>query len=118
MSIDDIIKCGIPINENTSETLLTVQTAVEWLQRNTNLKIDFNDINTIASLPSGAKLFIVKFCDLISQSDNVTSESIGGMSQSFSSGNKSDLLIDIAKQLIKPYLKSDFKFISAARRWG
>ena len=116
MNIDDIIKCGIPLNKNTPETLLTVQTAVEWLQQNTNLKIDFNDIKTIASLPSGAKLFIMKFCDLMNQSDNVTSESIGGMSQSFSSGNKSNLLIDIAKQLIKPYLKSDFKFISAVKR--
>jgi len=118
MTVEDIKNCGIPINNKSSETLLQIQSGLEWLQENTTLKIDMNNTDTIASLPSGAKLFILKFCDLVNQSDNVTSESIAGMSQSFSSGNKSDLLTDIAEQLIQPYLKSSFKFVSARKRWG
>lgn len=118
MTIEDIKNCGIPVAGKSDETLLMIQSGIEWLQQNTTLKIDINDIDTINSLPGGAKLFILKFCDLIGQRDNVTSESIGGMSQSFSSENKSGLLMDIANQLIKPYLKTDFKFVSAGKRWG
>lgn len=118
MTIEDIKSCGIPIIDDGEKSLLMVQSGVEWLQQNTILKIDMNNTDTIASLPGGAKLFILKFCDLMNQSDNITSESIGGLSQSFSSENKSVLLMDIAKQLIKPYLKSDFKFVSAGKRWS
>lgn len=118
MTVEDIKNCGIPIIGKDTETLLMVQSGIEWLQQNTTFKIDMDNIETIASLPGGAKLFILKFCDLMNKSDNVISESIGGMSQSFSSENKSEFITNIAKQLIKPYLKSDFKFISAGKRWG
>lgn len=118
MTLDEVKSCGIPIADEKPEALLRVYSGIEWLQQNTTLKIDMNNADTIASLPNGAKLFILKFCDLMSRSEYVTSESVGGLSQSFSSADKSGLLMDIAKQLIKPYMKSDFKFVLSAKRWN
>lgn len=104
---------GLPIDTNNAEVAVMVEAALDWVERNTTL-----EINREAELPSNVKLFVVKFCDLMGQSVGVTSESLGGMSQSFSSGNGTGfLLADLASQLFGSAYKGRNRFVSAVNRW-
>ena len=117
MTLEDLNSLNLPLINPNNETCLYVESALDWLERNTTLVFDKTDINSITSLPAGAKLFIVKFIDVMNVNTAVTSESIGGMSQSFSAANKNSLLMDLANDLIGGYVKSSFSFIPATRKW-
>lgn len=105
---------GLPIDTNNAETAVMVEAALDWVERNTTLVI-----NRESELPSNVKLFVVKFCDLMGQTAGVASESLGGMSQSFSvsAGGTGLLLSDLAKQLFGSAYKGRNRFVSAVNRW-
>lgn len=117
MTIEDIATIGLPIEDPTTETVLYVEAALDWLTANTTLEFDVNNIESLKALPSGAKLFISKFGDVAGRDITVASESLGGMSQSFTSSSQYNNLMSLAQGLISPYLKSAFSFISAKQRW-
>lgn len=104
---------NLPLDVSDAETKLMVDAAVQWIRENTTVKIDPDE-----ELPSNAKLFVVKFCDMLSVSGGVASESLGGMSQSFSvSGGTGFLLADLASQLFGADYKGRNRFVSAKSRW-
>lgn len=113
MTASDFINAGIPIDD-TPISLLYAETAIDWIERNTTLKIDKNNL---AEIPAGAKLFIMRYSGIMERDTTVASESLGGMSQSFSSSSSQDLLYDLASELIGDYLKSQVNFIAAQNRW-
>lgn len=103
---------NLPLDTNDVETRLMVDSAIQWIKANTTL-----DIAEDAELPSNAKLFTVKFCDILSRS-GVASESLGGMSQSFStSGGTGLFLSDLAAQLFGDAYKGRNRFVCAEPRW-
>lgn len=91
---------------------LQIEAAVEWLEQNTTV-----DTTNIDNLPATAKLFISKFCEVNNRQSGIASESIDGLSQSFSSENNTALIWDLANSLLGSYLKSSIQFIPAQRRW-
>lgn len=91
--------------------------ALEYIADNTTLTVNLDDATTLEALPFTAKLFISKYEEVISASSVVASESIEGLSQSFKTGDKADMLSDLASTLLGGYLKGKIKFISAKRRW-
>ena len=91
--------------------------ALEWISENTTLTVDLNDVTTLESLPFMAKAFVAKYEEAVSASSVVQSESIEGLSQSFKTGDKTDLIWDLANTLLGGYLKGRIKFISATKRW-
>lgn len=104
---------ALPLDMSDTETAIRVDTALEWISQNTTIEIDPD-----TELPSSVKLFIIKFCDLMSQSFGVASESLGGMSQSFSTtGGNALLLHDLASELFGPNYIGRNKFIAARSRW-
>ena len=104
---------GLPIDTSDKETAIMVDTALSWVSENTTLEID-----QTKELPSNVKLFVIKFCDMFAQSAGVTSESLGGMSQSFSTSSGTGLLIaDLASQLFGSAYKKRNRFVSAKNRW-
>lgn len=105
---------NLPIDTSDPEISLMVGAALDWVDANTTLTVDRN-----AELPNNVKLFIVKFCDLMNHSVGVASESLGGMSQSFStsSGGTAALLADLATQLFGSAYKGRNRFITAQSRW-
>lgn len=110
----ELLQLGItPIDDRV---VLIVGSALEWLQKNTILNIDLNNDETLKALPNCARLFIVQYFDLNMLSTGVSSESISGLSQSFNN-NKSDLLWQIAEELLGDYLKSKVSFVAASSRW-
>ena len=103
---------GIPLDLNDQETKVMVDSAIEWIKANTSLEIAQDQ-----ELPSTAKLFVVKFCDVMSAYTGVASESLGGMSQSFSTGGSGSLLAELACQLFGSAYKCGNRFVSAKSRW-
>lgn len=108
------LKLGItPIN---SALCLTVESAIEWIHKNTSLKfkLDSDEIE----LPASVKLFIIKFTELMTATEGVASESISGLSQSFKTTDKDSILWDLASSLLgEDVLNSRVTFFSASQRW-
>lgn len=98
--------------------VLTVEAAFEWVLANTTLEFDIDDVEKLKALPSCVKLFVVKFCDVMSLPVGITSESIEGMSQSFDTGQKHNLIRQYADDLLGDYVKSDVMLFRARNRWS
>ena len=95
-----------------NKTVLAVNAAMDWLKENTTL-----DVTYVENLPACVQLFIIKFTEISAMQSGVQSESIEGLSLSFSSGNTNDLLWDAAYQLLGGYVKSPIKYVTAKNRW-
>lgn len=91
--------------------------ALEWISTNTTLTVDLNDATTLGNLPYTAIAFIAKFEKVMSASSTVQSQSIDGLSQTFKTGDKSDMIWDLANTLLSGYLKGQIRFVTAKRRW-
>ena len=110
------LKLGVsPIDDRT---ILLIESGFEWINHNTSLTIDYNDSEALSALSANIKLFIVKYFDVMAMTAGVTSESIEGLSQSFDTSNKSDLIWQFAQELLGEYITSQFSFTSAKRRWS
>lgn len=113
MTVEELKVLNLPIEAN-AETALYCGAAIDWIEENTILPID-----DIAALPDGAKLFICKYHEVMSVGGNgVASESIGGMSQSFTTDNKAGLLWQLASELIgSKYLKGQVHSVPNVSKW-
>ena len=104
------LKLGIaPIDDRT---ILIIESGIDWLKANTTLELD-----DLTALPSCARLFLVKFFDITAMSAGVSSESIEGLSQSFSQKDSESLIWEFANSLLGEYLKSRVRFVAAQNRW-
>lgn len=112
MTSENFIKAGIPI-EDSSVSLLYAEAALSWIKNNTSLNLP----DDLSRLPPGGKLFILKFSEIMSADRTVTSESLGGMSQSFSSESRETMLYDLARELLPDYMKSQVTFMASQSRW-
>lgn len=109
---------ALGFDSTNPETCLFVEAALDWLCANTTLEFDKSDIESLKALPAGAKLFLRRYGSIMQTDTTVTSESIGGMSQSFSTSSKNNLLMDLANDLLNMYMKSSFSFIPAVEKWA
>ena len=94
------------------KTEITLNAGIEWLAENTTI-----DTANTDKFPSGAKLFLIKFCEIQNMQTGVSSESIEGLSLSFDTGNRSGLIWQLAEELLGSYLKGRVRFVAASRRW-
>lgn len=117
MTAEEIKDCGIPLEMTDAATVLAVESALEYVKANTNLNFDLIDIDSIKTLPSCVKLFVVKYNELIRQETGVTSESIAGMSQSFETGDKNTLLYGLLNSLCGQYMTSQFECVPRIGRY-
>lgn len=109
------LKLGIePVD---ARSILLIESAFNWINDNTTLSIDYNDDQALSKLSPNVKLFVLKYFDLMTLPTGVASESIEGLSQSYNTTNKSDLLWQYATELLGNYLKSQMTFTCAKRRW-
>lgn len=103
-----------PINERT---ILLVESALHWVLDNTSLQFDVNKDEDLKALHPNVRLFVVKYIDVMAMTGGVTSESIEGLSQSFDSSRKGDLLEQYAEELLSKWLKGRVRFVTAVKRW-
>jgi hypothetical protein len=83
---------------------------------NTSLDIDVDNDEQLESLPANVRLFINKYYELMSLRRGVASESISGLSQSFTTVSSADIWA-IAEELLSDVLYSQVKFVPAKRAW-
>lgn len=114
MTASDFTNAGVPIDD-TPTAILDAECALYWIKHNTTLTIDKENLS---ELPAGAKMFILKFNEIMNTNTTVSSESLGGMSQSFRTTSKSELIDDLASHLLGDYYSgSSVSFIPAKRGW-
>ena len=110
-----ILKLGIaPINDRT---ILLVESALRWVLDNTTLEFDCNKNEDLEALHPNVRLFILKYLDAMSMQAGVASESISGLSQSFKTDKASDLIWQYAEELLREWLCSRVRFVTAKRKW-
>ena len=117
MKAEDFVAAGIPIAANDPLATLEAEAALEWMHENTTLSLDTVDVATISALPACAKLFVMKYVETFNVRVGVSSQSIEGLSMSFTSNDKSTLVWQLANSLLGAYLKSQVRVIPARRRW-
>lgn len=111
---EQLIEAGIILESYDSKSLLFADAGLEWLEENTTIEVDRSNLS---ALPSCAKAFLCQFPWVASRADNVTSESIDGLSRSYSSSTKNSLIYDLASALLGKYLISQVSFVPAKKRW-
>lgn len=118
MTVEELQVLDLPMEANT-ETALYAEAAIDWINSNTTLEIDKTDLfASVATLPAGAKLFICKYYEvMVTGGTGISSESIGGMSQSFSTESKNTLLWQLASELLSGYLKGQLHSIGNVSKW-
>ena len=117
MTHEMLKEAGIPVAEGDALAALKAAAALGWMQENTTLDIDMGNVATIKALPFGAKLFVVKYCEAMSVRTGVASQSIEGLSQSFTDTTDAATIWKLANTLIGAYLKSQVRVSPAKRRW-
>lgn len=117
MTVEELKALELPI-EATASTCLYVGAAIDWLNSNTTLEIKKDSVKEdVKALPDGAKLFICRYYEVMSSDNTVASESIGGMSQTFNSNTKTNLLYELARELIGEYLKGQVSSVPNVSKW-
>lgn len=91
---------------------LFVSSALEWLEENTTI-----DVEDEETFPESAKLFVFKYVEVMKSNGTVASESIAGMSQSFTTKALQDQIWELAYALLGPWLKSQVVFKASTRKW-
>ena len=118
MTVEQLQALNLPIESN-EETALYIEAGLDWLAKNTILVIDKDNIeSSVAAFPAGAKIFLCKYFEVMTTGGaGIASESIGGMSQSFTTESKTALLWNIASELLSGYLKGQVKSIGNISKW-
>lgn len=117
MTAEELKALNLPIEANATNCLY-VGAAIDWVNLHTRLVIDKESLkDSVAALPDGAKLFICRYCEIMAADGNVTSESIGGMSQTFGTATKTAQLYQLASELIGEYLKGQVRSVPNVSKW-
>ena len=91
--------------------------ALDWLSDNTDFRITDGSITEVAALPPSARLFILKFMEIMN-SGGVSSESIGGMSKSYAvASDMSGALMLLIRQLLRGHYTGGVKISMPRSRW-
>lgn len=112
LTAEQLNSLNLVIDTDDEKEVIMANAALEWIGEHTTI-----DITDLENLPSGAKLFILEFCDMNSIPYGVASESISGLSQSFTSGNKANMIWDLAYTYLSSYVKSQLNFIPTQKRF-
>ena len=88
------------------------ESAILWIKNNTTFDV------SVEQLPPNVELFIEKFTEFMSVRLGIASESISGLSHSFSTAEVKSTLKQYAEELIgSEYMRSDLKAFPALDRW-
>ena len=118
MTAAELIAAGIPLTGDDALAVLNAEAALDWMKEHTTLDFDKADKESVAALPACAKLFVVKYSEVLKRTAGMTSQSIEGLSMSFdASGDVSTSIWALANTLLQGYMKSQVRITPARRRW-
>ena len=113
ITLEQFKECGINVSDE-----LKGNAALEYIAENTTLTVELDNVDSVKALPFSAKLFVQEYEEVVSTSSVVANESIEGLSQSFKTENKADLITDLANTYLGKWLKGQITFICAKKRWN
>ena len=117
MTIEQAKALNLGIQPIDERNCLRIESAFNWVLNNTTLKFDIANIEELKALPAEVRLFVSDYCDLMSISVGVASESIEGLSQSFRNESKKAQIWELAENHLDKWLKSPVSFAAATSRW-
>lgn len=117
MTIEQVDSLRLGIAPIDNKVVLIIESGIEWINRNTTLQINMNSDEELKGLSASVKLFLSEFFDIKMLGIGVTSESIEGLSQSFSQEKKEQMIWDSAYTLLGDVVKSRVRFVTAQKRW-
>lgn len=106
-----LIQAGI-FQQADTQDCLWAESGLGWLKVHTTLPLDQLSLD---QLPAGAKLFLQKYADVM-ESSGIASESIEGLSQSFTGDNAESLLLTLAQNLLPEWFRS-IQFMPKQQLW-
>lgn len=113
MTTEQLTALNLPVDMSDGMTALAVESGLDWIARNTTFIYD-----PAVELPANVRLFLLKYTELMTADGHVTSESLGGMSQSFADGTQAAYLLrQYASELLGEWYKSA-TFTPATNRWA
>ena len=107
------LKLGIQISD---KTLIIIESALDIVLSRTSIKFDKNNLEEIKKIPARVKLFVIKYIELMSLVEGVSSQSISNLSISFSQ-DKNERLNNLLEEMLGDDMLSDVKFTEAVNRW-
>ena len=113
MTVEELSALGLPLDMKDAENALAVESGLAWIAQNTTFVRQEGE-----ELPANVKLFLLKFAETITQNGTVASESLGGMSQSFSTKEAGSLLRQYASELLGEWYKGGARFVPAVGKWA
>ena len=116
MTVETLTQLQIPITPADDTACMYADCALDWININTKLKYDLN--NLPESLPSNVRLFILKYFELMYNNPGVTSESIQGLSQSFTGAERTGILLwEYASELLGEYMAGAMVAVPTEAPW-
>lgn len=109
---EELAQAGIA-PDATAADCLWVESGLDWLRQRTTLSLP--EGVSLAGLPAGAKLFLRQYAEQLQRS-GITSESIEGLSQSFSSESLDVLLSQLAQSLLPAWYQG-VQFLPKQQLW-
>ena len=107
------LNLGIQIRD---KTLIIIEAALDIVLSRTSIKFDRNSFEEIKKMPARVKLFVIKYIELMSLVEGVSSQSISNLSISFSQ-DKNERLNNLLEEMLGDDRLSDVKFTEAVNRW-
>lgn len=107
------LKLGIQISD---KTLIIIDSSLDIVLSRTSIKFDKNNLEELKMIPARAKLFIIKYIELMSLTEGVSSQSISNLSMSFSQ-DKNERLNNLLEETLGNDMLSDVQFAEAVNRW-
>lgn len=111
ITADQLVQAGI-FPEADGQDCLWAESGLGWLKAHTTLPLDKL---TLEELPAGAKLFLQKYADVM-ENGGIASESIEGLSQSFTGEDTQSLLLALAQNLLPEWFTA-VKFVPRQQQW-
>ena len=106
-----LIQAGI-FQQADAQDCLWAESGLGWLKVHTTLPLEQLSLE---QLPAGAKLFLQKYADVM-ESSGIASESIEGLSQSFTGDNAESQLLTLAQNLLPEWFRA-IQFMPKQQRW-
>ena len=110
-------KLSLPINLDNGVELLLVENAFAWIADNTTVTVDMDDLDHVQP---AVRLFITRYIDIMQLPMGVSSESAGGLSQSFDTNKDPNELLTSAAEAIfgaDNVTAGAVHFVTATRGW-
>ncbi len=118
MTAEEWTAAGVPVAAGDAVAALRADAALDWLAEHTTLEFDRARAQIIAELPACAKIFVLKFSELIKRKSGLASQSIEGLSQSFDAGGGVEASVwALTNALLSGYVKSQVRVFPARKKW-